>query len=166
MTDVFGVVVAALFGAVIGSFLNACIYRLPRGQSIVQPRSSCSACGHELAWFENVPVVSYVALLGRCRVCKAPIARHAARPAPAALRTMFLNMARLPQWQGRPRAWRVSCVALCSAAGEANPAPRNSATPKANAASAGTIRDDARDRLTDDVEEVIGVSLAVPPTAG
>jgi leader peptidase (prepilin peptidase)/N-methyltransferase len=74
MTGVFGVVVAALFGAVIGSFLNACIYRIPRGQSIVQPGSSCGACGHELTWYENIPVVSYVALLGRCRACQAPIA--------------------------------------------------------------------------------------------
>ena len=76
MNDAFGVVVAALFGAVIGSFLNACIYRLPRGRSIVTPRSSCGACGHELAWFENIPVLSYAWLGGRCRACKAPIARQ------------------------------------------------------------------------------------------
>jgi leader peptidase (prepilin peptidase)/N-methyltransferase len=74
MNDAFGVVVAALFGAVIGSFLNVCIYRLPRGRSIVAPGSACGACGHALSWFENIPVVSYIALGGRCRACKAPIA--------------------------------------------------------------------------------------------
>jgi leader peptidase (prepilin peptidase)/N-methyltransferase len=76
MTGAFGVVVAALFGAVIGSFLNACIYRLPRGRSIVVPGSACAACGHQLTWFENIPVLSYIWLGGRCRACKAPIAKQ------------------------------------------------------------------------------------------
>ena len=63
MTGVLAaVVVAALFGAVIGSFLNVCIYRLPLGQSIVWPASACPRCGRELSWYENIPVVSYVAL--------------------------------------------------------------------------------------------------------
>jgi leader peptidase (prepilin peptidase) / N-methyltransferase len=64
---------AALFGAVIGSFLNVCIHRLPRGASIVWPASACPRCGHALAWYENVPLVSYAALRGRCRACHAPI---------------------------------------------------------------------------------------------
>lgn len=63
----------ALFGLVIGSFLNVCIHRLPRGQSIVRPRSRCPGCGHELSWYENVPVISYLALRGRCRQCHARI---------------------------------------------------------------------------------------------
>ncbi len=62
-----------LFGLVIGSFLNVVIYRVPRGESIVAPRSRCPACGATLAWFDNVPVVSYLALRGRCRSCRAPI---------------------------------------------------------------------------------------------
>ncbi len=64
---------AALFGLVIGSFLNVCIYRLPRGLSIVRPASRCTSCGHEIAWYENIPLVSYAALGGRCRACRAPI---------------------------------------------------------------------------------------------
>ncbi len=67
------IVVAALFGLLVGSFLNVCIYRLPRGQSIVWPASRCTACGRSLSWFENVPVVSYVWLRGRCRTCREPI---------------------------------------------------------------------------------------------
>ena len=62
-----------LLGLIIGSFLNVCIYRLPRRLSPVRPRSSCTSCGHMLAWYENVPVVSYAVLRGRCRGCGAPI---------------------------------------------------------------------------------------------
>ena len=69
----FALTFAALFGAVIGSFLNVCIHRLPRGTSIVWPASACPACGRGLSWFENIPVVSYVFLLGRCRTCRASI---------------------------------------------------------------------------------------------
>jgi leader peptidase (prepilin peptidase)/N-methyltransferase len=61
--------IAALFGLVIGSFLNVCIYRLPRDLSVVWPASRCTACGRELSWYENVPVFSYAALRGRCRTC-------------------------------------------------------------------------------------------------
>jgi leader peptidase (prepilin peptidase)/N-methyltransferase len=63
----------ALVGLVIGSFLNVCIYRMPRNLSIVWPASRCTACGREIAWFENIPVVSYVVLRGRCRTCGEPI---------------------------------------------------------------------------------------------
>jgi leader peptidase (prepilin peptidase)/N-methyltransferase len=62
-------VFVALLGLVIGSFLNVCIYRLPRDQSIVWPASRCTTCGRGLAWYENVPVLSWVALRGRCRTC-------------------------------------------------------------------------------------------------
>jgi leader peptidase (prepilin peptidase)/N-methyltransferase len=65
--------VAALLGAIVGSFLNVCIHRLPRRRSIVWPASACPGCGRHLAWFENVPVVSYLVLRGRCRTCAAPI---------------------------------------------------------------------------------------------
>jgi leader peptidase (prepilin peptidase) / N-methyltransferase len=60
---------AFVFGAVIGSFLNVCILRWPREKSIVRPRSRCSSCGHQLEWFENVPIFSWLALRGRCRCC-------------------------------------------------------------------------------------------------
>jgi leader peptidase (prepilin peptidase)/N-methyltransferase len=74
MSDPVGAIVAALFGAAIGSFLNVCIHRLPRGQSIVRPPSSCPSCRAGLRWFDNVPILSYLWLRGRCRACGAPIA--------------------------------------------------------------------------------------------
>jgi leader peptidase (prepilin peptidase) / N-methyltransferase len=68
------VVFAAIFGSTIGSFLNVCIYRLPRRQSIVWPRSACPHCQRELAWYENLPVVGWLWLRGRCRTCRGAIA--------------------------------------------------------------------------------------------
>ena len=66
-------VLAFLFGACIGSFLNVCIARWPREQSVVRPRSRCPKCGHQLAWFENVPLVSWFVLRARCRCCQESI---------------------------------------------------------------------------------------------
>ena len=62
-----------LFGLIIGSFMNVCIYRIPRHLSPARPRSSCTTCGHMLAWYENIPIGSYLVLRGRCRGCGAPI---------------------------------------------------------------------------------------------
>jgi len=64
---------AGLFGLLIGSFLNVCIYRMPRDLSVVSPRSSCPYCEKQIAWYDNIPVVSYFLLLGRCRYCKEAI---------------------------------------------------------------------------------------------
>ena len=69
-----GLLVFTLLGLVVGSFLNVCIYRLPRRESIVWPASHCPACRRNLRWFENVPVVSWMALRGRCATCRVPIA--------------------------------------------------------------------------------------------
>jgi leader peptidase (prepilin peptidase) / N-methyltransferase len=63
----------AVLGLVIGSFLNVVIWRLPRGESIVRPRSRCPSCGHSLSWFENIPLVSWLVLRGKCRACRAEI---------------------------------------------------------------------------------------------
>jgi len=60
----------AAFGLVVGSFLNVCIYRLPLKQSIVWPASRCAKCQRELSWYENVPVLAWLVLGGRCRSCK------------------------------------------------------------------------------------------------
>jgi len=65
---------AFIFGACIGSFLNVCIYRIPAGLSIVRPPSSCPACKTEIAFYDNIPILGWLMLLGKCRVCKAPIA--------------------------------------------------------------------------------------------
>ncbi len=62
-----------ILGLVFGSFLNVVIARLPEGQSIVRPRSRCPRCGHSLAWYDNVPVFSWLVLRGRCRSCAQPI---------------------------------------------------------------------------------------------
>ncbi len=67
------IVLTALFGAAIGSFLNVCIYRLPRKLSLWWPPSACPSCNRRLSWFENVPIAGYLALGGRCRTCRAPI---------------------------------------------------------------------------------------------
>lgn len=64
---------AFIFGAAIGSFLNVCIARWPRDLSVWSPRSRCPRCGHHLAWFENIPLVSWLALRARCRCCDEPI---------------------------------------------------------------------------------------------
>jgi leader peptidase (prepilin peptidase)/N-methyltransferase len=57
------------FGAVVGSFLNVCIARWPKEESVVRPRSRCPGCGAGIAWYDNIPVVSWLALRGRCRAC-------------------------------------------------------------------------------------------------
>jgi leader peptidase (prepilin peptidase)/N-methyltransferase len=73
MSDVASILMAGAFGAVIGSFLNVCIYRLPLERSVVWPASACPHCARNLAWFENIPIVSWAVLGGRCRSCHAPI---------------------------------------------------------------------------------------------
>ena len=62
-----------LFGLAIGSFLNVCIYRMPRNESIVSPGSRCVSCKKPIPWYDNIPLLSYVLLRGRCRSCRAKI---------------------------------------------------------------------------------------------
>ena len=59
-----------IVGAVVGSFLNVCIYRIPEGRSIVFPGSHCPACGVAIRWYDNVPFIGYLILRGRCRACR------------------------------------------------------------------------------------------------
>ena len=69
MIRIFGTILAALMGLAFGSFLNVCLSRWPEGESVIKPRSHCRSCGRTLAWWENVPLVSWIALRGRCRTC-------------------------------------------------------------------------------------------------
>jgi leader peptidase (prepilin peptidase)/N-methyltransferase len=68
-----GLFAVGLAGLAVGSFLNVCIFRLPRGRSVVFPPSACPACRAKIRPLDNVPVVAWIALRGRCRVCRAPI---------------------------------------------------------------------------------------------
>lgn len=62
-----------IYGLIIGSFLNVCIYRIPRNESIAFPGSHCPKCNHNLSWYDNIPLFSWLSLGGKCRYCKAPI---------------------------------------------------------------------------------------------
>ena len=105
MTPAAGVLIAALFGALVGSFLNVCIYRLPRGRSVVWPASACASCGKPLAWHDNIPILSYLWLRGRCRQCGSAITiRYAIVEAVTAL--LFAAC----WWQYGPGALLVSRV--------------------------------------------------------
>jgi leader peptidase (prepilin peptidase)/N-methyltransferase len=68
-----GAVIAAVMGVIFGSFLNVVAYRLPRGESLARPRSRCPRCETSIKPYDNVPVLSWLALRGRCRTCRAPI---------------------------------------------------------------------------------------------
>ena len=71
--DAFQIVILAVLGLAVGSFLNVCIHRLPRGESLNSPPSRCPHCDYRLRWLDNIPVVSYALLGGRCRKCRARI---------------------------------------------------------------------------------------------
>ena len=62
-----------MFGMCIGSFMNVCIYRLPESKSIIHPRSMCPQCGRQIKYYDNIPVLSYLWLKGKCRYCQTPI---------------------------------------------------------------------------------------------
>lgn len=67
------IILYTALGLIIGSFLNVCIYRIPLGKSVVKPRSGCTRCGAQIAFYDNIPVLSYLLLRGKCRSCGAPI---------------------------------------------------------------------------------------------
>ena len=66
-------IVSIILGAMVGSFLNVCIYRLPKEESIIWPRSHCPTCKKMIRFYDNIPLISYLLLRGRCRYCKGPI---------------------------------------------------------------------------------------------
>lgn len=69
-------IILGLFGLLIGSFLNVCIYRIPKGESINYPASHCMHCKHTLGVLDLIPVISYLSLGGKCRYCKAPVSKQ------------------------------------------------------------------------------------------
>ncbi len=69
----FLILAATLFGLMLGSFANVCVHRIPQGLSVVTPRSRCPACNASIAWYDNIPVLSWLILRGKCRHCGAPI---------------------------------------------------------------------------------------------
>lgn len=73
MTGAPAIIALIVIGLCVGSFLNVCIYRLPRGGSLLRPRSRCPGCDYELTWYDNIPVISYAFLAGRCRRCRTRI---------------------------------------------------------------------------------------------
>lgn len=82
------------FGSAVGSFLNVVIYRVPRGESIVFPGSHCPNCGRAIGWYDNIPIVSWLALRGRCRWCAQPISpRYLVVEASAGVRVVGLYVA-------------------------------------------------------------------------
>ena len=72
-TDTFVLVAFAWLGLAVGSFLNVCIHRIPLGTSVASPPSRCPACSYQLRWFDNIPLLSWAILRGRCRKCGNPI---------------------------------------------------------------------------------------------
>jgi leader peptidase (prepilin peptidase) / N-methyltransferase len=73
VSTAYALTIASVVGACAGSFLNVCIARWPRDLSVIRPGSRCPSCGHRLRWYENIPLVSWLALGGRCRCCREPI---------------------------------------------------------------------------------------------
>src|SRR5712691_13306269 len=73
LPEIFAYVFAGLFGAVVGSFLNVVIHRVPNEESIVFPNSACPKCGNAIKAYDNIPIVSWLLLGGKCRNCKEPI---------------------------------------------------------------------------------------------
>jgi len=103
--DAVVVTLAGLVGAVLGSFLNVCIVRLPLGQSLVRPRSRCPKCQRPIPWSENIPIISWLVLKGRCRGCGQPIS----------IQYPLVELATALMWAGAVLAWGVSLQALAGA---------------------------------------------------
>jgi leader peptidase (prepilin peptidase) / N-methyltransferase len=102
--------VAVLFGLIVGSFLNVCIVRLPEDESIVSPRSHCRSCRAPIAWRDNIPVLGFVLLAGRCRSCGAPFS-----PRYAVVEILTGILFGLVAMQGLPLGVTLLQMAICAA---------------------------------------------------
>lgn len=100
-------ILAGLLGVCVGSFLNVVIYRLPNEMSLATPGSHCTSCGYSLKWYDNIPVLSYVFLGGKCRKCKSKISP----------RYMLVELANMALWLlAVALFWQESIVYACVAA--------------------------------------------------
>lgn len=104
-------VLAGLLGLCVGSFLNVVIYRLPRGMSMAFPGSHCTTCDYQLKWYDNIPVLSWVLLGGRCRKCREPISVRYAVVELVNMALWFLSVALF--WQANP-VYAIVCAVVCS----------------------------------------------------
>lgn len=104
-------VVVFLLGSILGSFLNVVVYRVPKGQSIVFPRSRCPHCRTTIAFYDNVPIIGWLILLGRCRRCRKPISPR--YPA-VELAVACLALALRVRWAAQP-LW-TGCAVLAAGA--------------------------------------------------
>src|SRR5262245_54485986 len=69
----FWALIFFVFGCIVGSFLNVCIHRMPRGENVISPPSHCPSCGYSIPWYLNIPLVTWLYLRGKCANCRAPI---------------------------------------------------------------------------------------------
>lgn len=102
MIELSAPILAFVVGACFGSFLNVCVARWPRELSVVSPRSRCPHCGHHIAWYENIPLVSWLALRARCRGCSQPIS----------IMYPLVELAVALMWLGAVYAYGVELTAL------------------------------------------------------
>ena len=110
--DLFWKVFFFIVGAAIGSFLNVCIWRLPQEKSIVFPASHCPHCGHAIRWFDNIPVLSYLLLRGKCRDCGGRIsAQYPVVEAVTAVLSLVLYLKYGFSWQ-YPAAFAFVCALI------------------------------------------------------
>lgn len=100
---------AFLFGAVVGSFLNVVIARLPEEQSVVSPRSRCPRCETQIAWYDNIPMLSWIILRAKCRACQLPIS---ARYPLVELLTAVLSVLTFHRFVANPAVMTVEGVVL------------------------------------------------------
>lgn len=106
-------VLSVIFGLCVGSFLNVVIYRLPRGMSLAFPGSHCTVCDYSLKWYDNIPVLSWIMLGGKCRKCKTPISiRYTVVELVNAVLWLLSVMI---FWQTSP-VYAVVCAVTCSVA--------------------------------------------------
>lgn len=73
ITTIMIYILILIYGILVGSFLNVCVYRIPKKENIAIIRSHCMTCNHQLKWYDNIPLLSWLMLRGKCRYCKAPI---------------------------------------------------------------------------------------------